>query len=304
MHLADIAYYDKHPEKKSPQFWEQDIYRVIAHKDLEDIIGLRLRRTPNSQSLANILAVLQHGTKVNLNLNIHDENKKWYAVTSLVQGYTSIPELTPFEYRYQDKSESILGWIYTGKPITESEFQINGTDSGLVKSRGLSVKNAGKSEIISMLSVGAKIKITGKKKAKNDVELVAIIDGKPTIPLTAEKKRVYFDCLAQAVKAKEENNVVVLDKPYPIKAGQRVGYIGYYHLKGDFVKKTKDKEGQYIDIKTLPDDSPLTKATSYINICNNRSHYGKKRRKKSNNYYGGMRLQKLNKNRSKHKAVQ
>jgi hypothetical protein len=187
MHLADIAYYDKHPEKKSPQFWEQDIYRVIAHKDLEDIIGLRLRRTPNSQSLANILAVLQHGTKVNLNLNIHDENKKWYAVTSLVQGYTSIPELTPFEYRYQDKSESILGWIYTGKPITESEFQINGTDSGLVKSRGLSVKNAGKSKIISMLSVGAKIKITGKKKAKNDVELVAIIDGKPTIPLTAEK---------------------------------------------------------------------------------------------------------------------
>jgi hypothetical protein len=117
MHLADSAYYDKYPDEPTPAFWEQDTYRVIkpGYKKLDFVEGLNIRKNPNSSKNDDILAVLQAGTKVNLNLAVHDEKKQWYAVSSLAEGYSSIPVLTPQKYQHGETTVDILGWIFTGR---------------------------------------------------------------------------------------------------------------------------------------------------------------------------------------------
>ncbi|OCG26591.1 hypothetical protein A9G45_10890 [Gilliamella sp. HK2] len=254
MHLADTQYYDDNPKEPAPAFWEQDIYRVrVGHKDLDYVAGLNIRKTADSSKRTNILAVLQAGTKVNLNLDLHEQDYKWYAVSSLVEGYCSIPELTPYDY----KGNKIIGWIYndTKKQLTDPIVEITGKDSNLVKSKGLRVRDKDKN-IISMLPEGTQIKIAGTKTPKNYVELVEVIrDGSPTIPLPAGKKYVYFDCLENIIRGKKYNEVVVLDEPFPIEAGDLVGHIG--HNQDKAIDKEKDKEGNYIDIDTLPPEKGM-----------------------------------------------
>ena len=255
MHLADSAYYDKYPDEPAPAFWEQDIYRVID-KQLQNIVGLRIREKAKSSSSSSIKAVLQKGTKINLNLNLHDDNNKWYAVTSLVDGYTSIPTLTPFEYKNGNNIEKILGWVYTGKAVEQSEFEIQGEDSNLAKSKGLAVNDENGKNVISTLPIGTQIKITGTKNENGLVELTEIIrDGKPTIPLPEAKKMVNLACLKKISRGKKYDEVVVLDTPFPIKAGDLVGHIGNYHDDENAAKKGKDKEGKPQDIEILPDDT-------------------------------------------------
>ena len=255
MHLADSAYYDKYPDEPAPAFWEQDIYRVID-KQLQNIVGLRIREKAKSSSSSSIKAVLQKGTKINLNLNLHDNNNKWYAVTSLVDGYTSIPTLTPFEYKNGNNIEKILGWVYTGKAVEQSEFEIQGEDSNLAKSKGLAVNDENGKNVISTLPIGTQIKITGTKNENGLVELTEIIrDGKPTIPLPEAKKMVNLACLKKISRGKKYDEVVVLDTPFPIKAGDLVGHIGNYHDDENAAKKGKDKEGKPQDIEILPDDT-------------------------------------------------
>ncbi|OCG44009.1 hypothetical protein A9G34_07525 [Gilliamella sp. Choc4-2] len=236
MHLADTQYYHDNPKEPAPAFWEQDIYR-IKHKDKLDYVeGLNIRGTPDSSTSTNILAVLQTGTKVNLNLDLHEKDYKWYAVTSLEEGYFSIPELKPVDY----KGNKIIGWIYnqTKKPLTDPIVEITGKDSKLAKSKGLRVRDKDKKNIISMLPEGTQIKISGTKKPKNFVELIEVIrDGNPTIPLPAGKKYVYFDCLENIIRGKKYNEVVVLDKPFPIVAGDLVGHIGHNQDKAIDKKK-------------------------------------------------------------------
>jgi hypothetical protein len=249
MHLADTQYYDDNPEEPVPAFWERDIYRVKSNKALDFVTGVNIRKTPDSSKSTNILAVLQSGTKVNLNLDLHEQNYKWYAVSSLVEGYCSIPKLTPYDY----KGNKIIGWIYnqTKKPLTVPIVEITGKDSNFAKSRGIRIRDENKKNIISMLPEGTQIKISGTKKPKNFVELIEVIrDGNPTIPLPAGKKYVYFGCLENIIRGKKYNEVVVLDKPFPIVAGDLVGHIG--HNQDKAIDKKKDKEGNYIDIETLP----------------------------------------------------
>ena len=251
MHLADSAYYDKYPDEPTPAFWEQDIYRVID-KQLQNIVGLRIREKANG----SIKAVLQKGTKINLNLNLHDDNNKWYAVTSLVDGYTSIPTLIPFEYKNGNNIEKILGWVYTGKAVEQSEFEIQGKDSNLAKSKGLTVNDENGKNVISTLPIGTQIKITGTKNKNGLIELTEIIrDGKPTVPLPEAKKMVNLACLKKISRGKKYDEVVVLDTPFPIKAGDLVGHIGNYHDDENAAKKGKDKEGKPQDIEILPDDT-------------------------------------------------
>ena len=279
MHMADTAFYEKNPEEPAPAFWEQDIYRVISdHKDLDTVEGLNIRYKPDNSKNDSILAVLQVGTKVNLNLDLHDENHNWYAVTSLAEGYSSIPELKSIKYTQGETQIDILGWIFIGKEMTSLEFEILELNAhekllsgqltkisilkkefnvNLVKSKGLRVrndfKNSNDKKILSMLPPGTQIKISGDKKPKNYVELIAVIrDGKPTIPLSEEKKKVWFDCLENISRGKKYNEVVVLDTPFPIKAGDLIGHIGHNHSYEEAILKTKDKTDKYIDINTLP----------------------------------------------------
>ncbi|OCG18102.1 lysozyme [Gilliamella sp. WF3-4] len=266
MHLADTNYYDKNPNEPTPAFWEQDIYRVrVGHKDLDYVAGLNIREKPDNSNNKNIRAVLQKGTKVNLNLDLHDEKYEWYAVSNFVEGYFSIPELKPIKYKC-DKTGTevdILGWVYTGKAVTTSEFEILSSETditlakekkefnaNLVKSKGLRVwndfKDKNDKKLYSMLPEGTQVKISGEKKTKNYVELTEVVrDGNPTLPLPAEKKKVWYDCLENIVRGKKYNEVVVLEKPFPIKAGDLVGHIGHNQNKG--ILKSK-----YSNLETLP----------------------------------------------------
>ena len=250
MHLADTAFYDKNSKMPTPSFWEQDIYRVLPdHKELDNVEGLCIRDKADNSKNDSILAVLQVGTKVNLNLDLHDENHNWYAVTSLAEGYSSIPELKSIKHTQGESQTDILGWIFIGKEMTSQEFEIlelnehkkllSGQSKELsiltkefktnwAKSRGLRVRNDKK--ILSMLPEGTQVKISGNKNAKRYVELTEVIrDGKPTIPLPNEKKKIWFDCLERISRGKKYNEVVVLDTPFPIKAGDLIGHIGHDH---------------------------------------------------------------------------
>ncbi|MBI0031938.1 M23 family metallopeptidase [Gilliamella sp. B14384G15] len=250
MHLADTAFYDKNSKMPTPSFWEQDIYRVLPdHKELDNVEGLCIRDKADNSKNDSILAVLQVGTKVNLNLNLHDENHNWYAVTSLAEGYSSIPELKSIKHTQGESQTDILGWIFIGKEMTSQEFEIlelnehkkllSGQSKELsiltkefktnwAKSKGLRVRNDKK--ILSMLPEGTQVKISGNKNAKRYVELTEVIrDGKPTIPLPNEKKKIWFDCLERISRGKKYNEVVVLDTPFPIKAGDLIGHIGHDH---------------------------------------------------------------------------
>ncbi|MWP48082.1 hypothetical protein [Gilliamella sp. Pas-s27] len=68
---------------------------------------------------------------------MHDEECKWYAVSSFVEGYSSIPELNLKTHKRDKVEVDILGWVYTGKAVTTSEFEIPGseTDTGLTKEK-------------------------------------------------------------------------------------------------------------------------------------------------------------------------
>ena len=250
MHLADTAFYDKNSKTSTPSFWEQDIYRVLPdHKELNKVEGLCIRDKADNSKNDSILAVLQVGTKVNLNLNLHDENHNWYAVTSLAEGYSSIPELKSIKHTQGEAQTDILGWIFIGKEMTSQEFEIlelnehkkllSGQSTELsiltkefnatcASSKGLRVRKDKK--ILSMLPGGTQVKISGNKKAKHFVELTEVIrDGKPTIPLPKENTKIWFDCLERISRGKEYNEVVVLDTPSPIKAGDLIGHIGHDH---------------------------------------------------------------------------
>ena len=250
MHLADTAFYDKNSKMPTPAFWEQDIYRVLPnHKELNKVEGLCIRDKADNSKNDSILAVLQVGTKVNLNLDLHDENHNWYAVTSLAEGYSSIPELKSIKHTQGESQTDILGWIFIGKEMTSQEFEIlelnehkkllSGQSKELsiltkefktnwAKSKGLRVRKDKK--ILSMLPVGTQVKISGNKKAKRYVELTEVIrDGKPTIPLPKENTKIWFDCLERISRGKKYNEVVVLDTPFPIKAGDLIGHIGHDH---------------------------------------------------------------------------
>ena len=250
MHLADTAFYDKNSKTPTPAFWEQDIYRVLSdHKELNKVEGLCIRDKADNSKNDSILAVLQVGTKVNLNLDLHDENHNWYAVTSLAEGYSSIPELKSIKHTQGESQTDILGWIFIGKEVTSQEFEIlelkahekllsdqsekisiltKEFNTNWVKSKGLRVRKDKK--ILSMLPGGTQVKISGNKKAKHFVELTEVIrDGKPTIPLPKENTKIWFDCLERISRGKEYNEVVVLDTPSPIKAGDLIGHIGHDH---------------------------------------------------------------------------
>ena len=250
MHLADTAFYDKNSKMPTPAFWEQDIYRVLPnHKELNKVEGLCIRDKADNSKNDSILAVLQVGTKVNLNLDLHDENHNWYAVTSLAEGYSSIPELKSIKHTQGESQIDILGWIFIGKEVTSLEFEIlelkahekllsdqsekisiltKEFNTNWVKSKGLRVRKDKK--ILSMLPGGTQVKISGNKKAKHFVELTEVIrDGKPTIPLPKENTKIWFDCLERISRGKEYNEVVVLDTPSPIKAGDLIGHIGHDH---------------------------------------------------------------------------
>ena len=250
MHLADTAFYDKNSKTSTPSFWEQDIYRVLPdHKELNKVEGLCIRDKADNSKNDSILAVLQVGTKVNLNLDLHDENHNWYAVTSLAEGYSSIPELKSIKHTQGEAQTDILGWIFIGKEMTSQEFEIlelnehkkllSGQSTELsiltkefnatcASSKGLRVRKDKK--ILSMLPGGTQVKISGNKKAKHFVELTEVIrDGKPTIPLPKGNTKIWFDCLERISRGKEYNEVVVLDTPFPIKAGDLIGHIGHDH---------------------------------------------------------------------------
>lgn len=261
MHLADKAFYEKNSKEPVPAFWQQDIYQV-KDKNLQYIKGLNCRKEPDPQNNLNRLAVLQTGTKLKLNLDINREGKShkmWYAVSSLVEGYSTIPQLEPIPYQHDKKTVDILGWVNTGDKVDDPIFEVKESgDTSLVKSKGLQVKDEN-DKIISMLPVGTDIKISGNTQNGSLVELIEIIgNGKPTLPLPEGKNKVLFDGLKKHVRPQKYNEVVILDKPFPIKAGDLIGHVGHIHLHDTAIIKEIDKDTEKpIDIDLLPLTRPL-----------------------------------------------
>ena len=79
------------------------------------------------------------------------------------------------------------------------------------------------------------------------------------------KKIVWYNSFENITRGKKYNEVVVLDKPFPINAGDLVGHIG--HNQNNGIIKQKDKDGNCIDIATLPLKTGLT--PSQFTICLN-----------------------------------
>lgn len=182
----------------------------------------------------------------------------WYAVSSLVEGYSTIPQLEPIQYQHGTKTVDILGWVNTGDKVDDPIFEVKESgDTLFVKSKGLQVKDEN-GKIISMLPIGTDIKISGNTQNGSLVELIEIIgNGKPTIPLPEGKNKVLFDGLKKHVRPQKYNEVVILDKPFPIKAGDLIGHVGHNQSYETAITKSIDKNGKPIDIDLLPLNRPL-----------------------------------------------
>lgn len=263
MHLADMLHYEHYTKAEVPSHFTKNTYQVTK-TGLDNVEGLNIRNKPESgeKNKNNILAVLQNGTKVKVHLDFHEKGKAtWYAVASLCDGYHSIPELSAQDYTLADgkTSKSILGWIYIEGKVNESgEHIINekkpDTNS---KSMGLRVRKSPKSsdKIISMLPEGCEISIRGKinknthtyiKINHNDVQV-----NKATLPLEAGDYYIWSEALSLKKESQQYNQIIVLDEPLQVKAGDVIGHVGHYQHHQQKVKKMDITPNIYLPVSTI-----------------------------------------------------
>ncbi|WP_392553085.1 hypothetical protein RHO14_04270 [Orbus wheelerorum] len=262
VHLADMVHYEHYPKAIVPSYFTKNTYKVTKDA-LDKVEGLNIRSKPlaGKGNDANILGVLQQGTKVKLHLNFQEKDKtNWYAVASLNDGYRTLPQLSAQNYTLSDgkTSQTILGWIcLNSAPDKSGEYTIgNKAKDQSSKSMGLRIRKAPKNgAIVSMLPEGCTVSIKGKidpkkhsyiKISSDDIEA-----NKATLPLA---KGDYFIWSASLELEKEQqlyNQVIVLDEPLPVKAGEVIGHVGHYHFANQAVKKSAITPNIYLPISTI-----------------------------------------------------
>ncbi len=226
MHLLDWDSYSKTGAPTAPAFMGDTLYSVKPDKAVDSVRGLRVRAAPTN---GTVTALLPKGTKVKVAPGT--DASSWRKLLSIVEG-RAIPALTGAE-----------SWVFigqmqavTGEPDT---FLVaddaNDDEPSLAPQKGLNVRKAGNGKgsdpKTGLLPVGAKFSLKAGAKAYR--ELQQIIEGQDVPPLSANsahniKGFVHFGSLDTTRSEPVLDQVHVLPKPYPIKAGELIGHLGQY----------------------------------------------------------------------------
>jgi hypothetical protein len=232
MHLRDWAGYRACPTPEVPDFIGEKTYSVKPDKAVDAVKGLKVRAgpkppagTPASVEYTTELALLPKGCKIKVG-DPASATSQWHKLESILQG-SALPALSETQ-----------GWVYVGELEATPEPNIylvgakaNDSNTTLAPQKGLNVRSADKASLLGLLPVGSKFKIapgTGDYR-----ELKEITEGMDIAPLKANSVvnilgYVHWASLQANLIDPTFDQVVPLNPPIPIKAGELVGHLGQY----------------------------------------------------------------------------
>ncbi|MFI8578603.1 N-acetylmuramidase domain-containing protein [Ectopseudomonas khazarica] len=226
MHLLDWDSYSKAGAPTVPAFMGDTLYSVKPDKAVDSVRGLRVRAAPKNGA---VTALLPKGTKVKVAPSTDASN--WCKLLSIVEG-RAIPTLTGAEsWVFIGEMQAVAGEPDTFLVADDA----NDEEPSLAPQKGLNVRKTGNGKgsdpKTGLLPVGAKFSLKAGTKAYR--ELQQIIEGQDVLPLSTDsvhniKGFVHFGSLDTTRSEPILDQVHVLPKPYPIKAGELIGHLGQY----------------------------------------------------------------------------
>ena len=216
MHLQDWASYEAVPNQARPAFWQgaEPRYRVKA--DVRDpLVGLSVRETPNGR----ILGRLPRGSRLTLGTAQHG----WASVL----GGPDVP------------AELVGGWVERTLliPLGNDHYRVGNQATEPLQPRryGLNLRSRD-GQILALLNPGATLSIQPQASHSRYHLVTAILSGEMLPARTAEETpRCYIwrDSLEPITQPQAFDDVVVLDTPCPIQAGDLIGHLGQYQHNGE-----------------------------------------------------------------------
>ncbi len=226
MHLLDWDSYSKTGAPTAPAFMGDTLYSVKPDKAVDSVRGLRVRAAPKNGA---VTALLPKGTKVKVAPGTDSSN--WRELLSIVEG-CAIPALTGEEsWVFIKEMQAVAGEPDTFLVADDADDE----EPSLAPQKGLNVRKTGNGKSsdpkTGLLPVGAKFSLKAGTTAYR--ELQQIIEGHEALPLSANsahniKGFVHFGSLEATRSEPVLDQVHVLPKPYPIKAGELIGHLGQY----------------------------------------------------------------------------
>lgn len=216
MHLQDWASYEAKPAQERPTFWQgaEPLYRVKA--DVRDpLAGLSVRQTPHGR----VLGQLPRGSEMTLGAGQHG----WHPL----QAHPDLP------------AALAGGWVERARllPLGGGRYRVGNQAAEPIQPRrlGLNLRSRD-AQILSLLSPGATLKIQSQASHSRYHPVTAILSGE-TLPhrTTEATPRCYIwrDSLEPVTEPQVFDEVVVLDTPCPIQAGDLIGHLGQYQHNGE-----------------------------------------------------------------------
>ncbi|WP_395589387.1 hypothetical protein [Pseudomonas sp. TR47] len=260
MHLEDGAIYQGAPELPRPHFWEKkDDYLVSmtakdAHPNLPGKLGLNVR---HQERRGAVIDLLPQGTLVRVSGG--GEYRRLISTKGPARRLVGTDGALRGYVRF-DQLESIEGGEHRAK-------------AGLVI---YDEKNAKSSDRKSDLPKGSQVKISGEGELRK-LESVA--------------QFVHFESLQALPVPRAYDEICVLDKPLPIRAGALIGHIGQYQdYAADLPERKLHLEvfsggdvGRFIAqcrtwVKGLPaKDKTLLKLAKGTAVVVHKDHFGEMR---------------------------
>lgn len=232
MHLLDWAGYQTGGAVTPPPFLGEALYRVKADKACDPIRGLRVRAgRKGTADHATVLALLPKGCKVRLG-EADSERSQWRKLVAILEG-RALPDLPA-------SSES---WVFSGELQATDDPDVflvdgraNDIEAGLAPGKGLNLRRNGNGErgdpITAVLPQGATFTLGAGGGTYRP--LGTIVEGRDLAPLSADslsniRGHVHFASLEPAGSSTPTlDRVQVLERPWPIKAGELIGHLGLY----------------------------------------------------------------------------
>ncbi len=216
MHLQDWASYEAKPAQERPTFWQgaEPLYRVKA--DVRDpLAGFSVRQTPHGR----VLGQLPRGSEVTLGAGQHG----WHPL----QAHPDLP------------AALAGGWVERARllPLGGGRYRVGNQAAEPIQPRrlGLNLRSRD-AQILSLLSPGATLKIQPQASHSRYHPVTAILSGETLPHRTAEatpRCYIWRDSLEPVTEPQVFDEIVVLDTPCPIQAGDLIGHLGQYQHNGE-----------------------------------------------------------------------
>ncbi|TBV98937.1 hypothetical protein E0E53_05040 [Azotobacter chroococcum] len=225
MHLKEWEGYRAEGAAAPPPFLGEALYRIRADKACDPIRGLRVRAgRKGTAEHATVLALLPKGCRVRLG-EADRERPQWRKLIVLVEG-RALPDLPA----------GCEGWVFGGELQGTDDPDVflvgeraNDIETGLAPGKGLNLRRDGSGErddpITAVLPEGSVFTLGAGSGAYRP--LGTVVEGGDS--LCNLHGHVHFASLEPAgTRTPTLDRVQVLERPWPIKAGEPIGHLGLY----------------------------------------------------------------------------